>query len=308
MGEGDRPAPGCLDHRPPDGQAGERHRRRAERVGLHSPRVTLAPARSRPQLVLGRSHPSPLVPRKVGFVSEDIHDRGVESLLEERKQLGAHAVPRNTQILIRLVVDERHMSRGEVFPERGAAAVEERPDQRAAPRMHRCQPAGACPSQQAEQKRFGLIVTRVAQGGHVRVEVHARSLEKSVPRASRRILDGPPLPSGEISYVLAIDEQRLLEGRGHVGAEPLIAGRGRPQLMVEMRETDDAKLAGQVERAQQVRERDRVGPAGQRDDHAGIAPRKIMSSDSPPDAVNQLHNLRGRRGWKGRRGRMVQAA
>ena len=131
----------------------------------------------------------------------------------------------------------------------------------------------------------------MTQGGDVPLEVHARALQESVPRASRRILDGPPLPSGEISYVLAIDEQRLLEGRGHVGAESLIAGRGRPQLMVEMRETDDAKLAGQVERAQQVRERDRVGPAGQRDDHAGIAPRKIMSSDGLPDAVNQLHGV-----------------
>ena len=55
-----------------------------------------------------------------------------------------------------------------------------------------------------------------------------------------------------------------------------------------------------------MRERDRVGSARQRDDHASIAPRKVMSSDRPPDAIEQLHNLGARGGWKGRRGGMVQ--
>ncbi len=96
----------------------------------------------------------------------------------------------------------------------------------------------------------------MAQRDRVRVEVHARALEEAVPRASRCILDGPPLAPGEISYVLPLDEQRLIESRRHLCAEPLIAGGGRPQLMVEMREADEANLAGQVELAQQVRERD----------------------------------------------------
>ena len=121
-----------------------------------------------------------------------------------------------------------------------------------------------------------------------------------MPRAPRCILDGPPLASGEISYVLPIDEQRLLEGRRHARRRTAHRRtRPAPQLMVEMRETDEAKLAGQVELAQQVRERDRVGPAGQRDDHAGIAPRKIMSPDGLPDAIKQLHSL-GQEGLEGR--------
>jgi len=62
--------------------------------------------------------------------------------------------------------------------------------------------------------------------------------------------------------------------------------------MVEMRETDEADLAGQVELAQQVRERDRVGPTRQGDDHAGITPRKVTSSDGLPDAIEQLHDFR----------------
>jgi hypothetical protein len=63
----------------------------------------------------------------------------------------------------------------------------------------------------------------VTQRDRVRVEVHARALEEAVPRASRCILDGPPLASGEISYVLPLDEQRLVESRRHLCAKPLIA-------------------------------------------------------------------------------------
>ena len=62
--------------------------------------------------------------------------------------------------------------------------------------------------------------------------------------------------------------------------------------MVEMRETDEADLAGQVELAQQVRERDRVGPTRQGDDHAGITSGKLTSSDGLPDAIEQLHDFR----------------
>jgi hypothetical protein len=157
--------------------------------------------------------------------------------------------------------------------------------------MHRCETAGARSPQQAEQKCFGLIVARVAESGHVRVEMHARALEKAVSRTPGCILDGSSFPPGKISYISAIDEQRPREGRGDAGAEPLIGGCGRPQLVVEMRETDHAKLAAQIELAQQVRERDRVGPAGQRDDHPGVAPRQIMSSDGLPNAVKQLHGV-----------------
>jgi hypothetical protein len=62
--------------------------------------------------------------------------------------------------------------------------------------------------------------------------------------------------------------------------------------MVEMREADEADLAGQVELTQQLRERDRVGPARQRDDHACVTPRKVTSSDGLPDAIEQLHDFR----------------
>ncbi len=158
--------------------------------------------------------------------------------------------------------------------------------------MHGCQAAGTRAAQQPKQKRFGLIVARVTERDRVRVEVQARALEEGMPRAMRCILDGPPLASGEISYVVPVDEQWLIEGRRHLCAEPLIARSGRPQLMVEMREADEANLAGQVELAQQVRERDRVGPARQRDDHASIAPRKVMSPDRLPDAIEHLHNFR----------------
>ena len=44
-------------------------------------------------------------------------------------------------------------------------------------------------AQQPQQKRFGLIVARVAERDHVRVEVQARALEEAMPARVRRILD-----------------------------------------------------------------------------------------------------------------------
>ncbi len=59
--------------------------------------------------------------------------------------------------------------------------------------------------------------------------------------------------------------------------------------MVEMREADQLQLAGAIEVVQQRRERDRVGPARDRRNHAGIRRRQMVALDGPADSSQQIH-------------------
>jgi hypothetical protein len=61
--------------------------------------------------------------------------------------------------------------------------------------------------------------------------------------------------------------------------------------MVEMRETDEATRRPGRARAAGARARQsRTRQTG--DDHAGITPRQLTSSDGLPDAIEQLHDFR----------------
>ena len=58
--------------------------------------------------------------------------------------------------------------------------------------------------------------------------------------------------------------------------------------MIEVRGAGGSQLARRVELAHQMRERDRVGPARQRDHDARVAPGETVRPDRPADGVNQL--------------------
>ncbi len=66
--------------------------------------------------------------------------------------------------------------------------------------------------------------------------------------------------------------------------------------MIQMGQAGDLQLAGSVELHEQVRERDRIGSARQRNDDARIASREIVPPDRLPDAIKKLHDLLVRRG------------
>ena len=87
--------------------------------------ATTARARCSPRL-----QPVPLLARELGFVGEHVDDRRVEPLLEQRQQLGAHAVARDRShrrsISSWTNVDARSPR---YAAQVGAPAVEERPDQ-----------------------------------------------------------------------------------------------------------------------------------------------------------------------------------
>ena len=156
--------------------------------------------------------------------------------------------------------------------------------------MHRREAARPGAPKQTEEEGFGLIVARVAEGDHIRIQTDARPLEKTMARRTRGILDRAVLAPRPRRDVFTFHAQRPPERCGEVGAESLVRIRGGAQLMVEMGEPGRPQLARRVERADEMRQRDRVRSARQRDHDPGVAARQRMLANEPPDAVEQVHD------------------
>ena len=176
-------------------------------------RHTLIVAPAEPFHVRGAPslHPSPLFTRHRRLVGQDIHDRRIEALLQEGQELGAHPIARHANIVVRLVVDEGDPSVREIGAQIRAPAVEQRPHERAAPRMHRGQPASAGAAQEPQKKRLRLVVARMAERDDIGLEVEARAFEKLVARRASRVFDRTPIASSEGRHVGAIDQERTAD-------------------------------------------------------------------------------------------------
>jgi hypothetical protein len=101
-------------------------------------------------------------------------------------------------------------------------------------------------------------------GAHAR----GRPLEKRETRVVRRVFERRPGITREGGDVGALHINRERELRGQTPAECLVAiGLVAAQLMVEMGGAHEMKslVAGDV--AHHPQERDRIGPAGERDSH-----------------------------------------
>jgi hypothetical protein len=154
--------------------------------------------------------------------------------------------------------------------------------------VHRSEAARASAPDQAKQERFRLIVFRVAECDDVGARFDASPFEERVARSPRCVFDGPVLARGKRTDIAAIREERPAERSGDIAAEPLVGVGGRAQLMVEMREGDEANLPRGVERSDQVRQRHRIGTAGQRDEDTRTRRRELVAPNRPPDGVEQL--------------------
>ena len=63
--------------------------------------------------------------------------------------------------------------------------------------------------------------------------------------------------------------------------------------MIQMDDAGDPQLAALRELAQEESQGNRIGAAGQRDEHAGIRTHQIVRPDRGADTVEQLHHW----GW-----------
>ena len=189
MPERHRTPSGRRCHRRPHGHTSEGDRGALELAHRQRERVGFVEIRRRFQCTPGDLllHPAPLAPRQFGLIREHVDDRRIEVGLEQGQQLGPHAVAGNADIAVGFVLDVRNAPRREVLAQIGAAALDQRPDDDAAARMHRGKSARTGSTQQPQQKRLGLIVTCVADRDHICVEVRRGPARKTHagPRAPR---------------------------------------------------------------------------------------------------------------------------
>jgi hypothetical protein len=164
--------------------------------------------------------------------------------------------------------------------------------------VHRGKAAGTGAAGHPQQDRFGLIVARMAERHDVRVETRAGALETCVSGRTGCILDRPSLLPRTRADVLAAGHNRPVERRGKRDGEPLVIGRGRPKLMVEVHQADEAQLAGRVEAAENVRQGHRIRPARDRGNHTRIATEQGALANELPYDVDQNHDGQGRWGWQ----------
>ena len=231
------------------------------------------------ELVGGRFQPGPHFAGQLGFVGQDVDDRRVEPVREEGQKLRANPIPRNRDVIIRLVVDVCQVPLVEILPQLQPATVEDGTDNRAVPRIHCRQPARSRSADQPQQQCLGLVVARVAQRNDVGAKLPPDALEELVSLAPRGVLERPALEPRPRSNVPAI------RGKGHVertrdrSREVLVPFRIAAELMIEVRCPDQTHVASRVELAQDDREGDRVRPAGQRDDHPGISAKKQRAGE-----------------------------
>ncbi len=189
MRERHRRPPRGLGHHAVHDEPTERSGKAADRVGIDAPGPAVLPAHASRQLSRRLAHPEPLLAGHLRLVGQHIDDRRIESLLEQREQLGADAVARDRPVAVGLVGGIGNLARFEVLDQRAPPAIEQRADEHAAPRMHGRQALRAGAPQQSQKKRFGLIVARVAERHDVRAEVDTGALEEFIPRRTRRVFD-----------------------------------------------------------------------------------------------------------------------
>ena len=180
--------------------------------------------------------------RDRGLAIEDIDDSRRKARVEQRQQLVTDAIARNRQIGVRRVLAKRDAGGAQKLAHVRARRLDERPHDDAGARMDAAEPARPCAAQQAQQKRFGLIVFRVRDGDGGRAETRCGAIEERVPRHVRRMFDGRARLARERCDVDALDVDRHLEPGSEVAAELRVCIRlGAAKLMVQMRRAGDAE-------------------------------------------------------------------
>ena len=149
------------------------------------------------------------------------------------------------------------------------------------------EPGQAGAAHQLQQERLGLVVLRVCprRCGPRRSLAAARS-RNVVAQPARGVFERQPLRRGVCADVDALDDDRQAEPRGKLAAElPRRARPSRRSRWLRCARPTTVKLAmlGQLE--EQQRQRDRVGPAGQPDEHAAARRAQAVAADGAADLL-----------------------
>jgi hypothetical protein len=161
---------------------------------------------------------------------------------------------------------------GGIAPELGPGDLQKRPDHAIRPRPDAGEPGGAGAPDQSQQKGLCLIVEGVPDGDRTGIERDRRIAQKAVSGLSRRILQRASRSARERRHVRPPGDERHPASRRQIAAERLVCVCvGAAQLVIQMGRTGDHQRSATLQGPQDVQQRNRVGPARERDEHTSAA-------------------------------------
>jgi hypothetical protein len=258
------PSIGEIVHRTPQDGSSENRWRAAQRLDVERSRRVVATlddigASDLLEFVRGLLQPPPQLARAVGFRGEDIDDVAVQAL-QQRNQFGPHAIARNRQVAVARVLDEFgeaaafRTAHRQPVAQLATATGQQRPHDRSVPRVHAGETARPRAANEAQEKCFRLVIACVAHRNDVGAQFDARALERLVPRRVRRTFNRSPFAPRAPGHVGTLDDDRPPESVGERTTEPLVGRRGIAELMIQVHEPGELKLANRIELGKHVRE------------------------------------------------------
>ena len=195
-------------------------------------------------------HPLRRIAHELGLVGEDVHNGRVEARREQRQELGADAIARDRDVLVRLVLDEGNVPPGKRGYARSSSRRQSSSGRTIAP-LRGCMPAS--PRKPAPRVRRSRNVSawssRVWPSATTSACASIRARSRNSWRDARgwTFPDRAPLAGCACRDVAAIRDQRTAERRRHVRHKSLVGIRRGAELMVEVGEADEMEIAGGIE-------------------------------------------------------------
>src|SRR5262249_39224969 len=142
--------------------------------------------------------------------------------------------------------------------------------------------------------RLRLVVARVPKSDDTAAQPQPGSLEKRMARRAPRILERLSLAPCALRNIFAVDHDRPAERFRQPHAKSLVIVSSGTELMIEMSKPCSTQFASRVKHSNDVRERDRVGAARQRDGDESGLPGEAVQTVELTNAIDQLHSLERR--------------
>jgi hypothetical protein len=230
-----------------------------------------------------------VVPRELGRGCKCVDNRRIESLFEQRQQLGTNPIPRNPQVIVGFVVQIAVP----VFLEKrlniAPRTVEHRANGDARARIHGRETACSGTSQQPEQKRFCLIVARVPQRDCVGVLLVHGALEEAVADNVSCVFDRAALGDSNRTDVRFLEHERTLERRCQLCTESRVVVCSGTELVIDVSHRHERQRADVVQGGNGVHEGDRIRAAREGDDQPGLRTCECFPLERSPNTIDQRH-------------------
>ena len=122
--------------------------------------------------------------------------------------------------------------------------------------MNSRQAARTCPSHEAEQERFGLIVKRVADRDQISFQAIRGRMQEPITQLPGHVFDRAARLPRRLTHILAAHLDRHTECRGKLAAKGFVGVRfATTQLVIEVRHAGhrDVTVALQIQEQMQQR-------------------------------------------------------